>query len=324
MTTKILPSLANGFETECVQIHDSSGKFSEMNHSLLATRSQLERRQIRETYKAMYGEDLINILHKSNNEEPKLSAALSMWMLDLHERDAISAREALQGDDTNYRVLVEIFVGRKSSHIELMKRAYNSRFRRNLDQDIIKIEPPHPYQMILVALATSHKAHHVDVSRHVAKCDARRLFDTGVREGSGAIEEAVLLEIICKRSIPQLKLTFSSYKHIYGHDYTKVLKVGNSREFVAALKVVLKCMCNPPNYYAKTLYASINGTSADKGALSRIMVNRAEVDMDEIRKVFKRKYGKELRDAISESISSRGYKDFLVALANITTSSPKF
>ena len=72
-----------------------------------------------------------------------------------------------------------------------------------------------------MALVASHKSHHADVSQHIAKCDARRLYETG--DGSpGAIEEAVVLEVLSKRSIPQLKLTFSSYKHIYGHDYTKV------------------------------------------------------------------------------------------------------
>lgn len=74
-----------------------------------------------------------------------------------------------------------------------------------------------------MALVASHKAHHLDVSNHIAKCDARRLYETG--EGSpGAIEQAVVLEILSKRSVPQLKLTFSSYKRIYGHDYTTVRK----------------------------------------------------------------------------------------------------
>ena len=73
-----------------------------------------------------------------------------------------------------------------------------------------------------MALAASHKAHQADVSQHISKCDARRLYETG--EGSlGAVDEAVVLEILSKRSIPQMKLTFLSYKHIYGHDYTKVL-----------------------------------------------------------------------------------------------------
>ena len=74
---------------------------------------------------------------------------------------------------------------------------------------------------IIVALMASHKAHHADVSQHIAKCDAMRLYESGVGK-SGRIDEAVVLEILSKRSIPQLKLTFSCYKHIYGHDYTKV------------------------------------------------------------------------------------------------------
>lgn len=72
-----------------------------------------------------------------------------------------------------------------------------------------------------MALAASHKAHQVDVNHHISKSDARRLYETG-EGGLGAADEAVVLEILSKRSIPQLKQTFLSYKHIYGHDYTKV------------------------------------------------------------------------------------------------------
>lgn len=76
---------------------------------------------------------------------------------------------------------------------------------------------------MLVALATSHRAHHVDVNQHVAKCDAKRLYESGEgRAGSASIYESTVLEILSKRSIQQLKLTFSTYKRIYGHDYTKV------------------------------------------------------------------------------------------------------
>ncbi|KAJ4721281.1 Annexin [Melia azedarach] len=269
----------------------------------------------------MCGEDLSqnsnmagNLRNEAAGFSPKTCAALSVWMLGSHERDAAVSRQALEGRDINFKALIEVLVGRKSSHITLIKQAYQKRYKRQLDQDIAGIEPPHPYQKILVALATSHKAHHADVSQHIAKCDARRLYETG--EGSpGAVEEAVVLEIFSKRSIPQLKLTFSSYKHIYGHDYTKSLKRGNSTEFEDALRMVVKCILNPPNYYAKTLYASMKGTTVDNGALARVMVSRAEVDMDEIQRFFKEKYGMELKDAISESIPSGEYRDFLVALA---------
>lgn len=57
------------------------------------------------------------------------------------------------------------------------------------------------------------------------------------------------------------------------------------------------------------------GTRVDKGAVARVLVSRTEVDMDEIQRIFKKKYGMELRDAICESIPSGDYRDFLVALA---------
>jgi len=72
-----------------------------------------------------------------------------------------------------------------------------------------------------VALAASRKSHHDEPSHHIAKCDARRLHDTKNSGAGSVVDEAVILEMFSKRSIPQLRLAFCSYKHIYGHDYTK-------------------------------------------------------------------------------------------------------
>ncbi|XP_056177437.1 annexin Gh1-like isoform X2 [Syzygium oleosum] len=196
---------------------------------------------------------------------PETSSALSLFMLDPRERDAVLAREALEQGETNYRALVEIFLGRKSSHIQLIRQAYQRKFRRQLEQDIINIEPPHAFQRILIALATSHKAHQADVSQHLAKCDARRLYETGEGRSSGAIEEAVVLETVSKRSIPQLKLTFLSYRHIYGHDYSESLKKVSATEFVDALRTVVKYISNAPKYYAKVITAIFHHKRSEIG-----------------------------------------------------------
>lgn len=63
--------------------------------------------------------------------------------------DAVVVRKALEERDTDYMALVEIFVGRKSSQILVMKQDYGARFRRQMDQDIINIDPPHPYQKVI-------------------------------------------------------------------------------------------------------------------------------------------------------------------------------
>ena len=71
----------------------------------------------------------------------------------------------------------------------------------------------------------------------------------------------------------------------------------------------------------QTLYGSIKGLTKDKGDLARVMVSRSAVDMDEIQRAFKKKYGMEVREAMCESesnIPSGDYRDFLVTLATKT------
>lgn len=159
MATTILNSSSHGFENDCKEIHEYSGETLHILAQALARRTQHERRQIRETYKATYGGDPASHLQDLRRQTteaaaPKIIEALAMWMMDPHERDAMVAREALEqvaaggGEYPNYMVLVEIFVGRKSSHVQLIKQAYQTRFRRRLDQDLIKIEPPHPFQKV--------------------------------------------------------------------------------------------------------------------------------------------------------------------------------
>jgi annexin A7/11 len=77
---------------------------------------------------------------------PKL---LYLWALDPSERDAVVAREAVEGGVTvaGCRALVEVFTRRKQDQLFFTKQAYLTRFRRNLDQDMFT-EPSHPYQRV--------------------------------------------------------------------------------------------------------------------------------------------------------------------------------
>ncbi|KAG9134682.1 hypothetical protein Leryth_001006 [Lithospermum erythrorhizon] len=319
-------------ENLCREIHaDSCGELNKLGlFQELVSLSPVECRKIRQVYMQMYREDLYNNfknvgnLGKVDDEKQDGSSSnswaevgLSMLMLNPHERDAVVTREALERNDVKYNVLVEIFTCRKSSHFLLIQQAYQSRFQRHLDQDILKIEPPSPYQKLLIALSASHKAHKVELSQHIAKCDARRLFEAG-EGGAGQVDEAVMLEILSKRSIAQTKLAFSSYKHIYGHSFTSLLRKRKCREFEDAVLAVVRCISSPTKYFAEVLNGSLK--SGDKEALVRIMVSRAEVDMEDIRKEFENKYSLDLKSAISEcpGIPQGNYKNLLLSLLENT------
>ena len=64
------------------------------------------------------------------------------------------------------------------------------------------------------------------------------------------------------------------------------------------------------------LQRSLAGGESKKRSLIRIMVSRAEVDMGDIQREFRVKYGVELKDAICKSIPPGDYRDFLLALSN--------
>ncbi|XP_072978455.1 annexin D8-like [Typha angustifolia] len=304
-----------GFERDCQEIHAT---WNQLNHLglALARRTPAERQQIKETYRAMYGEDLVEHLHRilMANQKNEMCNILHLWILEPSERDAIVARNAFEFGITDYKALVEIYTQRKSNQLFYTKQAYLAKYKRNLEQDIMN-EPFHPYQRILVALATSHRSHHDDVSRHIAKCDAKRLYEAG-KGSMGAIDESVILEIFSKRSIPQLRLAFSSYKHIYGHDYTKTLKKEGNGEFEDSLRIVVKCIYSPAKYYSKILHTSMKSPATDKRVLTRAILGSTEVGMDEVKSVFEKKYGNKIKDAICNSVPEGDYRDFLATLIN--------
>nr|CAD1826216.1 unnamed protein product [Ananas comosus var. bracteatus] len=308
-------------EKACRKIHAS---WNQLNHLglALALRTAADRRRIKETYKAMYGEDLVERLRRNHISNPnnEMCNILYMWMLEPAERDAIVARDAFECSVVNHRALIEIYTRRKTYHLFFTKQAYSVLCKRNLDQDIIG-EQNSPSQRILVALAASHRSHHDDVSQHIAKCDAKRLYDAGQRR-MGTVDEPVILEMFSKRSIPQLSLAFSSYKHIYGHDYTNTLKKDCCGEFEDMLRVVVKCIYNPAKYYSKMVDTSMKGPATDKRALTRVILGSIEVGMEEVKTMYEKGYGKKLKDAICELLPEDDYRDFLVALTNGPISIP--
>ncbi|XP_006660683.1 annexin D8-like [Oryza brachyantha] len=308
--------VTTGFEDECRAIHDACSQPRRLS-LLLAHRSPSERQQIKATYRAMFREDLAGELHRilMANEGDELCKLLYLWVLDPAERDAIMARDAVEsgGGAMDYRALVEIFTRRKQDQLFFTKQAYLARFKKNLEQDMVT-EPSHPYQRLLVALATSHKSHHDELSRHIAKCDARRLYDAK-NSSMGSVDEAVILEMFSKRSIPQLRLAFSSYKHIYGYDYTKALKKNGFGEFEQSLRVVVKCIYNPSMYFSKLLHTSLQCSATNRRLVTRAILGSDDVDMDNIKSVFKSSYGKDLEDFIHESLLESDYKEFLLGVA---------
>lgn len=141
------PSSGAYYERDCREIHTALDRAGLLGPSL-AGRTLAERQQIKANYKAIYGKDLIERLH--DDREVPICAALYLWMLDPHERDAMVARDALERSEPDYRALVEMYARRKSNQLFFMRQAYLNKFKTHLNQDIVS-ESSHPYQRVGLA-----------------------------------------------------------------------------------------------------------------------------------------------------------------------------
>lgn len=74
--------------------------------------------------------------------------------------------------------------------------------------------------------------------------------------------------------------------------------------------MIVKCVKNRAAFFAEQLYKCMKGIGTDDNRLIRLVVTRSEIDMEEIKEVFRQQYGESLEDFIAVSIitNKHGYK----------------
>ncbi|KAF5772421.1 putative annexin [Helianthus annuus] len=91
------------------------------------------------------------------------------------------------------------------------------------------------------------------------------------------------------------------------------LKADPENEYLKLLSSTIKCLTVPEKYYQKVLRLAINKLGTDERALTRVVVTRAEVDLQRIAEEYKRRNNMPLDRAITED-TSRDYEKMLLAL----------
>ncbi|KAJ0620048.1 putative annexin repeat, Annexin superfamily [Helianthus annuus] len=100
---------------------------------------------------------------------------------------------------------------------------------------------------------------------------------------------------------------------MYGGSLKKAVKKETSGLFKTALLTILQCAENPAKYFAKMLYKAMKGLGTFDTRLIRVIVTRAEIDMQYIKAEYRKKYNKSLNDAVHSETSGH-YRTFLLSL----------
>lgn len=149
-----------------------------------------------------------------------------------------------------------------------------------------------------------------------AEADAQTL-NTAMK-GLGTDEDA-LINVLAYRSSPQRAEIVAAYKTMFGKDLAEDIKGDTSGNFCEALKGLLH---TPAAFDAHMLRNAIKGLGTDEDVLIEILCTRSNAQIQEIKKVYQEKFGKDLeKDIVGDT--SGNFKRLMVSLVQANRSDSK-
>lgn len=316
MSTVNIPPVLTSPRDDAVQLYRAFKGFgcdTAAVINILAHRDATQRALIQQEYRTMYSGELNKRL--SSELSGNVKRAVSLWMHDPVTRDATIVRQALSGDIIDLKAATEVICSRTPSQIQQFKQSYVAIFGTYLENDI-EYQASGDHKKLLLAYVTTPRYEGLEVDKVMVEKDAKALFKAG--EKRLGTDEKTFIHIFSERSRAHLAAVDSAYHDIYGNTLKKAVKKETSGHFEFALLTILQCAHNPGRYFAKVLHKAMKGLGTDDTTLIRIIVTRAEIDMQYIKSEYQKKHGKSLNDAVHSETSGH-YRAFLLSLLGPTT-----
>ncbi|XP_069834643.1 annexin A5 [Dendropsophus ebraccatus] len=275
---------------------------------ILTARSNAQRQQIKVSFKTQFGRDMVDDL--KSELTGKLEKAIVALMIPSSQYDAYELRHALKGAGTDETVLTEILASRSQAEITHIKKVYREEYQCELE-DSITGDTSGYFQRMLVVLVQANRDPDYKVNDVLVEQDAEVLFKAG--ELKWGTDEEKFITILGTRSVAHLRKVFDKYMTLSGYQIEESIGRETSGNLQRLLLAMVKCVRSVPGYLAEALYNAIKGAGTDDSTLIRIMVSRSEIDLLEIRKEYRKNFGKSLLQAIKGDTSG-DYRNTLLLI----------
>jgi len=296
---KVLYKAMKGFGTDEDKIMNVVGK-----------RSSTQLMEVEKKFRTMYGENLQKWLE--NELKGNFEDVVRGRFFGPRGYQAYCLRKAMAGMGTDEKALVAVICTKDKREMEMVKKAYNKLFERDLIKDL-ESETSGDFRRIMVSLASAGRDEK-PVDEELAETDARALYEAG--EGAWGTDEGTFNRIFAGRSFPQLRATFKAYKKKTGQDMADVIEKEMSGNLEMAFVTLVRYIQDPITFYSEVLYRSMKGMGTDDTTLIRTVLSRCEIDLGAIKERFEKLHQKTLDKAIKSETGGDYRKIMLMIVMN--------
>ena len=277
---------------------------------ICANRTNAQRMQIKDQYKASYGRDLIADL--KSELHGKFEDAMIALFTDPIEYDADELRAAMKGLGTNEDTLIEIIASRPPHLLKAIIAKFKEKYNRDLEKDV-KSETSGTLRKLLIALLQCSRGTNTNPNQAQCAEIAQEIFKAG--EKKLGTDESVFNKYFCTLSPHELAAVSREYHKLSGHTILQAIDKEFHGDSKKTLRTIVYATLSPSEYFATRVNEAVKGLGTKDHLLIRVLVSRSEIDMPQIKQYYKQLYGKDMVADIKGDISGE-YQNLMVQLVN--------
>ncbi|GBG79645.1 hypothetical protein CBR_g29794 [Chara braunii] len=273
---------------------DRQKECAEVLIEMATKRAWFQRDELTALYRKRYGERISDSI-KAHLGQTLFTDALR-WCFEIApRRDAEWLYKAMEGLGSDAKIMCEIICSRNSRQLETIKIAYKELYGTDLVKDV-ESESYGSFQKFLIKLLTVPRMNEpADETRAMEL--AKDLYDAAGGRWFTDKDKDKFIEVFTTESKPQIAAVYSLYKSKFGSDLICTIEA----KFKAKLKEALVFLCRWILWPAELFADEVNkAIGTDQKALIRLILARGEMDLENIKQAFEKKYKKPLAERIAE------------------------
>ena len=164
----------------------------------------------------------------------------------------------------------------------------------------------------LIAILASERPNQQNITTEDAYNIVKEMVKNGIKNYGKNVN--LFKQIFLKTSRQDLILISRAFNEYYKKNLYDTIENEVSGKNKKIIKTILFGIITPAQFFAKKCYKAMKGAGTDEDTLFRVLISRAEIDMDDIREYYFRDWNTDLKNDI-EGDTSGAYGQILMNLS---------